>query len=210
MRILLYLLVAGLLFSTFWFKKQQELVQKQLDIANDTVTFFQLNYPKLTRNWPVKGLDSIVGPPQVELVDSLNEIHRILWSTSQVYAFTIEEKKDGAVWLKYRRFEVQNPLTKEGRTAILFAKNMLLPPDIFKQFRQNLMSISFFDATRDENYMCCFTTGTLTWEAKLQKEGYLKHSTYCRQSVQFAEAYETIMHLVDDPQLQQALSASIK
>ena len=210
MRILPWLAIIALLFSTFWFRKQQAMTQAQLNTLTDTLAYFRLNHPNLTEEWYISGLDSIIGPKPLELGDSLQEIHRILWTTSNAFSFLIKEKKNGSVWLDYRRFTIQNPLTKAGPIKVLSAKIIPVPIEAFNKFRQKLASISFFDATRHESYICCFATGSLGWDAKFQKEGRLKLAVSCRQSVQFAEACEMMMRLVDDPDLQHALAFAAK
>ena len=204
MRMLPWLIVVGVLCSAFWFREQQHLAQQQVAALTDSLVYFQQNQPT-TGQWWMPGLDSMVGPKQLELGDSLLEIHRIVWSLNTYYAFTIRQKKDSSVWLAYQHYRIKNPLTGYGRNKLLSAKTMSVSPADFSRFRQQLSQVPFFDATHHENMMCCWTTGSLDWEAEFQKEGHLSHATFCRQSVQFAEACETIMRLVDDPDLQQSL-----
>jgi len=199
-----WLIVAGLLFATFWCKKQQDLAQKKVSALTDTLVHFQQNQ-STTGQWWVPGLDSIIGQKELELGDSLIEIHRIIWRLNTYYAFTIRQKKDSSVWLAYKHYSIKNPLTGYGRNQLLSEKTMLVSPVDFSRFRQQLSAVPFFDAAPNENMICCWTTGSLGWEARFQKEGHLSYFTFCRQSVQFAEACEMILRLVDDPDLQRPL-----
>ena len=205
MRFILSLLVATLLFFTFWFKRQQEVSQQHLLTVTDTLAYFRLHYPYSVNDWAVQQVGAMAGPRQLILADSLQEIHRIIWTVRTAYFFLIKQKKDGTVWLEYKHYAVKNPLTGAGHIALLLTRTIPVPEEIFKQFRQKLSAISFLDATRNEEYPGCATTGSLTWEAKFQNGDLLKHATSCRQSVQFAEACETMMRIVGDPELQRLL-----
>lgn len=173
MRFLPWLVILGLLFSTIWFRKQQDFTQKQLSALTDTLAFYQSYYHSSINEWWVPELDSIIGPKPLVLGDSLLEIHRIIWTLSTIYSFTIKEKKDSTVWLDYKHYGIKNPLTGAGRTELISAKTISITKSDFQQFRQKLAAIPFLDATRNEDWTCCWVTGSLDWEANFKKEGHL-------------------------------------
>lgn len=206
-------LVVGLLGGTLWYKRAFDSRQQQLVMVTDTLSRLMLQQYDLADKWTSNDLlntdlDRILGPKNLELGDSLLEIHRIRWTTNEAFAFLIRQYKSGDITLHYRRFTLQNPLTHVGKTAVLASENVTIPALDFQRFRTKMAAISFFDATRDDNPMCCFSTGTLNWEARLSEGAQLKHHTSCRQSREFSEACEYIMRLVHDPALQRALDAA--
>lgn len=208
MRIFLFLLISGLLCATFWFRRQEELTQKQLAASSDSLAQLILHY-KTSGSRPE--LDSITGPKPA-LNDTLIEVHRIVWRPSFMgFSFRIKETKAHNIWLEYKRFNLKNPLTGAGETKVYFTKTIPVPEETFNRFRRQLASVTFFDASVDEDdMMCCWATGSLEWDARFPNNQFLRHSTYCRQSVQFAEACEIIMRVVDDPELLGALGVSAK
>jgi hypothetical protein len=207
------LAVLGLLGSTFWYKRAFERQQKQLALVSDTLSRLLLQQHDAADRWHSNDLlatdmDKILGPKNLELGDSLLEIHRIRWATNELFAFLLRQYKSGEVTLDYRRFTLQNPLTKTGKTAVLASAHVTITAADFLRFRAKIAAIPFFDATHDNNPMCCLATGSLQWEARLSDHSQLKHHTTCRQSVQFSEACESIMRLAPDPVLMHALAGA--
>ncbi|MEO6760585.1 MAG: hypothetical protein ABIO24_14085 [Saprospiraceae bacterium] len=216
MRILPWLIGTGLLFSTFWFRKQQDAAQvkaaavtEQLEAVMDSIIYFRAHHPRITDNWRFQEMERLGFP--LELSDSVIEIHRIRWVPDQAFYFLIQVKRDSSVWLEYQHWTLVNlfKFTRESQFKVITAQTLPVSRETFDRFRQKLTDISFFDATKSTDYFSCFGTGSLQWEANIQNYGYLKKSTSCRQSVQLAEACEMIMRLVDDPVLQSHLDFAV-
>lgn len=207
---ILLTLIVVLLYASFWYKKQYEASQDQLAFATDTLAHLHYNYISEFNKWSDypeidHDIKEILGPKNLEIGDTLIEIHRIIWTTSFIHSFLIQQNKNGTVILDYRKFTLQNPVTKIGKTEVLASERILVSEHFFQQFKEKLAAISFLDATQNEDPMCCFTSGLLRWEARLCDNLLHKHSTWCHQSVEFTEACEILMRLPKDPRLQLVL-----
>jgi hypothetical protein len=211
MKLILTGLILVFIGTTFWYKHQYDTTNAKFEMVADSLEHYIYKEISDPIKWSEhlelnRDLNAIMGPKDQALGDSLLESHRIAWFASAAHVFQIHQKKDSSVHLIYRRFTLKNPLTQQGETAVQGTEHVLVPAPVFQKFKEKLAEISFLDASRNTDYLCCFNTGSLSWEARLNNNMILAHKTWCRQSVQFAEACETIMYLVKDANLQSALA----
>jgi hypothetical protein len=207
--ILICALAIGLIYTAHNTSEQAvtiEQQQQQIQLSNDTLQYFWKGQQK----WGTPGAQQILGPRQLDLGDSLLEAHRIAWITSRVYCVQMLIRCDSMVWLIYKSGSLKNPLTKKGSDTIYFQQTKLLGPAVWIDFNNQLNQVNFLDATKHTQYFCCNVTGSIDWEAQYLNGPRRTHYTWCRQSVQFAEACESLFRYFDDPDLHRTLPNAIK
>jgi hypothetical protein len=207
--ILLVVLAVVTFYSASSVSRHKLIIEKQqllLHQTQDTLRYFWHN----RMDWVSPGVQKILGLRQLDLGDSLLEAHRIVWITNRVYCINLQVRCDSTVRLIYRSGRTQNPLTKEGRDTIFFQQTKLLGSEIWDDFRQKLAGINFLDATRSTQYLCCYTTGSLDWEAQYLDRTRRSHHVWCRQSTQFAAACESLFKHCNDPNLQSRIERAIE
>ena len=188
----------GLGASTVFYKSKFESVEKDLSFCQDTIRgLLKAKYLPIAA-----GYEEIMGKRELALGDSLIERHRIGWCISEAMIVILEVKLDSSVRLIYRRAEVHNELLggKSG-LKLLREEVKMIPRGVLQEFHKKLAAVSFLDAVKNVDYMCCFSVGSIDWEAAYKNGERLKHGTWCRQSVQFASACEYLFQFVDDPVL---------
>lgn len=212
--ILLFFLVSCLGISTFYYKDKSAFVQQQLAFTQDTL----MNTLSKNDDWVYLENAKLMGIGDLNLGDSLIELHSISWVNSKVFAVKVAVYLDSTVVLNYKRGELSTTTEtvpqkgKEQEKSRNRLKLNLCANETkrlnyaqWQEFNQKMSKISFLDAAKNKNYMCCITTGTLKWEAIIAPDTQLKHATWCRQSVEFAEACEFVFQFFDDPKLNTAL-----
>lgn len=195
-------IVSCLGISTFHYQKNANFYQKQLAFAHDTLT----NILAKDERWISVEAFKLMGEKEVDLGDTLSEVHRFSWVTNQLFVVRVEVYPDNTVRLNFSSGGLQNTNDSEKLKLVLRSeKNREISWAQWQEFHQKISKVSFLDATKDENFMCCLTTGTLRWDAISVNSGRHGHSTWCRQSIQFAEACEYVFQFFDDPDLKRAL-----
>ncbi|MFN4253743.1 MAG: hypothetical protein ACK4Q5_01910 [Saprospiraceae bacterium] len=197
-RLFLVAAIVGLGISTIHFQKRANYYQAQLEFAQDTLT----NILSKDKRWLNFNAFKMMDEREVGLGDSLIELHRIAWATSRLFVVQVEVYPDSTVCLRYKRGELD---IGNWEMKVLSSKNRKINWAQWQVFHQKISNVSFLDAVKNNNYMCCFLTGSLHWEAVSINSSRLEHSTRCRQSGQFAEACEYIFQFFDDPELEKAL-----
>jgi hypothetical protein len=136
-----------------------------------------------------------IGEARLETSDTIPEAHRISgYYGSRAYVLRFELRNDSSLVSVFKSFTLKNPLTGEGETKIF--ENRKNPIDIsdFQTFKYSLHKLSLSEvAVEESNLLCCFGGGSISWEAVMPDKKRYRFSTYCRQSVQFAEICEKLL-----------------
>jgi hypothetical protein len=184
--------ILALFASTFWYKSKYEESDKQISLLKDTLHSQILEISK-------SSYDELFGiKKELGLGDTLIEAHRIIWFRYEICVLYLEMKKDSTVQMTYQRGTQKNKLTGYGSNYLLKQEKKVLNHAILLEFHKKLAKIQFLDAVKSTEYLCCYDSGHLKWEAIYPDYTRLQHSTSCHQSVQFASACEYLFQFVDD------------
>lgn len=186
------------------YQKEREQISAALDSLNTVILSNHLRvkdvlYDVLGDNYMNYGAES----------DSILETHRINWTTIDGMVWLIRLKKDSTVDWTYKNFTVKNPLTQEGRFEILNEKYGAVSLDQFKLFRKKLSEVSFYDATTNVDYMCCFGSGSVSWEANIAGRRHT-HYTHCSQSKEFIAACGIMMQVTNNQRVEYYINSLYK
>ncbi len=184
-------LVLSLLVGYLYFqnKNQQRDLAQAYNALRDLKWQQERNRNELYKSW------TEIGEKPLELNDSIVEIHRI-WSTQgvRIYVLRLESRKDGSLWSVLKQFSIKHPLTGEGKTEVLASRSRFANPVDLTVFKAQLSKIQLSTAAiSDQDIMCCFGGGSITWEAKMPDGEMYTFSTFCRKSIEFTKSCEALL-----------------
>ncbi|HRI62241.1 MAG TPA: hypothetical protein PK228_21015 [Saprospiraceae bacterium] len=207
MRALSIIVLLALLAATFRFGYKNVELQRSLQAVSDTLLSQKIQQQFLTQ----KSFEELAkfGERELRKNDSTAETHRIIanYDISGLFLLRFELGLDGSIRSVFRKVKIKRPLPsdlKKVEFIIDSAAHDIKLRDI-QRFKDKLSQANLLDATLENQLMCCFGGGSLTWEAELADGNRHTFSTYCRQSVQFTEACEFLLEQVDDADLKKTL-----
>ena len=140
--------------------------------------------------------------------DSL-EHHKIIVNFGQLF-FDIRFNllADSSVLATLAKYSEKNPLTGVGVDTIYYTSTKKFEYLILKDFKKRLSKINFINAIVDVNTMCCFSGGGIVLESVFSRTERIGFSTFCRESVEFAEACEFLMLQLNDDDLKKYIAST--
>lgn len=208
MKVIHFIPLLVLFCTTIWFGKQTITYKEQLAILSDTLSNIQkYEFDRGYLSGIPSQLESILQEKSLEKNDSVMEAHRIIATYNHtLYLFRVESLQNHTVWLMFKKCSEVNPLTGEGRNALLASSRQPLNGSILQSFKEKLEKIEFMDAASvNDNLQYCYDGGSIELQSVFPGDEKIRFRTYCRQSNQFAMACELLMRQVNDSELQKIL-----
>jgi hypothetical protein len=203
MKALSVIAILTLLASTAWFGVKNAESERELEAMRDTLGSLRIKQQTFFDNYD-RDVFKRIGESNLSANDTLIETHRITFDNGRFCALLrLEVKPDNSLRTVFKKFTYKNPLTGEGKDSLHVVSNPKIDFTTLQQFKAKLTQLEFPAAAVDDNILCCFGGGTMTWEAVEKSGTRYRFSTYCRQSEQFAEACEFLLRQVDDDYLKQ-------
>lgn len=192
-----------LLASTAWFGVKNAEIQRELETMRDTLGSLRIQQQALFDNYD-RDVFKRIGESYLTANDTTIEAHRITFDNGRICALLrLELRPDSFIRAVFKKFTYKNPLTGEGKDSLYVVSNPKIDFAVLQQFKAKLTQLEFPAAATDDNILCCFGGGTLSWEAVEKTGTRYRFSTFCRQSEQFAEACEFLLRHVGDDYLKQ-------
>ena len=211
MKIISLIFIAILLITTIWLGQKNFYLQKELVAKIDSLNCVKETLFQQRNQYAGYPIDSILKEAYLQTNDSILETHRISANYGdKFFLIRLELMKDSAVLVTSKRLSVRNIATGEGKNELLSVKTQSIEYKVLQQFRNKLSKIEFLNLSLSGDYFCCFGGGGIGLESIYASGKKYNFSTFCRTSVQFAEACEFMMRQVNDEELKRILAAQDK
>lgn len=203
MKVLSIVAILILLASTTWLGVKNGETERELEAVRDTLGSLRIKQQALFDNYD-RDVFKRIGESNLSANDTLIETHRITFDNGRFCVLLrLEVKPDNSLRTVFKKFTYKNPLTGEGKDSLYVVSNPKIDFAALQQFKAKLAQIEFPAAAVDDNILCCFGGGTMTWEAVEKTGTRYRFSTFCRQSEQFAEACEFLLRQAADDYFKQ-------
>ena len=208
MKIAIVILVLALIAVSIRLELKNVNLEKQVAAVSDTLAGQRLQQQAM-QDAAIRNFFNLTGEWPLRKKTDVTEVHRIVANYDDgFFMLQCEQEKDGRVKAVLKKAKIKNPITQQQESAVFTRDSLLfeLKPADFQLFKERMVGLVFTDETIENDIMCCFGGGTIDWEA-IPADGQRHHfRTFCRQSLRFAEACESLLLLTNDPQLKKILA----
>lgn len=200
------LLLVVLLSATIHFSIENQALQQALTSVSDT-----LRSQRLQQEWMENSTRSRLaghGEMPLQIIGNCVETHRITANYDNgLFLLRIERRTDGSLTALYKKIKAKQPFPADLKLVeftVDTASQTLQARDL-EDFKSQLAKADLLEASVQNDLLCCFGGGTLSWEAIMPDGNRHYFSTYCHQSAAFTAACTKLLLHIDDPELTRAL-----